>query len=265
MILIDTHTHLFSEKFDEDRTEMVERALAARVDKLFLPNVDISTIDKMNELEKQYPNNCFSMLGLHPCHVDEKYLAALAIIDQELNNRSYAGIGETGLDYYWDTTFKKEQQNSLHQHAEWAKKHNLPIILHTRDSFDDSLAIMQEHNSVELTGVFHCFSGTQKEAEKVAALEGFFIGIGGVVTFKKSHLPEVLANVPLELIVLETDSPYLAPSPNRGKRNESSYLPLVAQKIAEIKNISMEEVAAITSENAKKLYASTFKKNLNQS
>lgn len=258
MTFIDTHTHLFSEKFNVDRTEIIQKAIDAGVDKLFLPNVDVSTIEGMNALEVQFPGKCFSMLGLHPCHVDKDYEQSLEIISNELNRRTYAGIGETGLDYYWDTTFKSQQQKSLHQHAEWAKKYEIPIILHTRESFDDSLSIMQEHNAEKLTGVFHCFSGTVEEAEKVAALEGFFIGIGGVVTFKKSHLPEVIANIPLELIVLETDSPYLAPSPNRGKRNESSFLPLIAQKIAEIRGISLDEVAKITSQNAEKLYASTL-------
>ncbi len=257
-MFIDTHTHLFAEKFDEDRIEMVERAIEAGVEKMFLPNVDVSTISKMNELEKTFPENCFSMIGLHPCHVFHDYKENLSIIQKELETRKYAGIGETGLDYYWDTTYKNEQQASLHQHAEWAKQYHLPIILHTRESFDDSYAIMKEHNNENLTGVFHCFSGSVEEMEKVAGLEGFYIGIGGVVTFKKSHLPDVIENTPLEMIVLETDSPYLAPSPNRGKRNESSYLPLVAQKIAEIKGISIDQVAEITTKNALNLYSSAF-------
>ncbi len=259
MYFTDTHTHLFSNKFDEDRTEMVQRAIDAGVTKMFLPNVDVSTIKEMNELEAQFPENCFSMIGLHPCHVFENYKESLAIIETELEKRAYAGIGETGLDYYWDTTFKQQQQASLHIHAQWAKKYKRPIILHTRESFNDSFAIMKEHNNDDLTGVFHCFSGSIEEAEKVASLNGFYIGIGGVVTFKKSHLPEVIKNVPLELIVLETDSPYLAPTPNRGKRNESSYLTLIANKIAEIKEISLEEVANITNQNASKLYKSILK------
>lgn len=256
-MLIDTHTHLFSSQFDEDRTNVVKQAIAQGVEKLFLPNVDVSTLEGMWNLQLEFPKHCYPMAGLHPCDVKENYKQELDKVFnwiQEHKANCY-GIGETGLDYYWDKTFIKEQQDALHTHAQWAKQFDLPIILHTRDSFADNVQIMQEEQDGSLKGIFHCFTGTLDEAKQVIDL-GFLIGLGGVITFKNSGkaIREVIEKIDLKHIVLETDSPYLAPHPNRGKRNESAYLPLIAQKIADVKEISYKEVAKQTTENALSLF-----------
>lgn len=253
---IDTHTHLFSQKFEEDREEAVKRAIAAGVNKMFLPNIDAASVSSVFELSEKFPENCFPMLGLHPCSVKENYEEELAQIKESLFARPETmAVGETGLDYYWDTTFKKEQQTALRMQIEWAKELEIPIVLHTRNSFDDSWGIIKEMNDERLRGVFHCFSGTVEEAEKVMELGGFFMGIGGVLTFKKSGLAATVAQIPLEYLVLETDSPYLAPTPHRGKRNESGYIPYIAQKMAEAKEMTLEDLAAATTENAERLFA----------
>ena len=260
-MLIDTHTHLFSEQFDDDRKEIVEQAIEQDVQKMFLPNVSVASLNKMLELHNSFPNHCYPMAGLHPCDVNENYIKHLDQIKEwiEDHREQTFGIGETGLDYYWDTSFVDEQKNSLHIHAQWAKAYNLPIILHTRNSFKDNLAIMQEEQDGNLSGVFHCFTGSWEDAQQIIDL-GFFIGLGGVVTFKNSgkDLRQAVEKIPLKNIVLETDSPYLAPHPNRGKRNESAMLPLIAQKIADVKQISVDEVAQQTTQNAEKLFDLTF-------
>ena len=260
-MLVDTHTHLFSDQFDEDRTKIIEQAIEQGVSKLFLPNVSVASLDKMLQLHKQFPNNCFPMAGLHPCDVKKNYIQHLDHIREwiENNKEQTFGIGETGLDYYWDTSFVPEQKQSLQVHAKWAKELNLPIVLHTRDSFGDNLAIMQEEQNGDLCGVFHCFTGTWEEAQQIIDL-GFYIGLGGVVTFKNSGkaLRKAVETIPLQHIVLETDSPYLAPHPNRGKRNDSSMLPLIAQTIANVKNISFDEVAEQTTKNAEQLFQLNF-------
>ncbi|MCB0514758.1 MAG: TatD family hydrolase [Chitinophagales bacterium] len=255
-MLTDTHTHLFSKEFsDETAYAHVQRAIDAGVEKMFMPNVDLSTIAAMNQIAATFPNNCFSMIGLHPCSVEADFEEKLAVLAKELAQQKYYGIGETGLDYYWDTTFTAQQKQSLTQHARWAKQYQIPIILHTRNAFADTLAIMQSENNADLRGIFHCFSENAAAAQEVIALGDFYIGIGGVITFKKNtELAETVAATSLEHIVLETDAPYLAPTPYRGKRNESAYLPLIAQKIAEIKAVSIAEVIAQTSRNAQKLF-----------
>lgn len=254
MTLIDTHTHLFSEEFKDDINTVIERAIEAGVQKMYLPNVDIETIEAMEILAKNYPENCFAMMGLHPCSVKENFENDLKLIEAKLSANTYFGIGETGIDLFWDKTFEKEQKISLHKHCKWAKQYNLPIILHTREAFNETYEVIKTENNEKLKGIFHCFSGTMEEAEKVIELGNFYLGIGGVITFKNSKLPEVIEAIDLKHIVLETDSPYLAPMPFRGKRNESAYLIQVAQKIADIKRMSLSDLTKITTENAQKLF-----------
>jgi TatD DNase family protein len=254
MQLIDTHTHLFLKQFDSDREAMIMRAIEAGVQKMYLPNIDRATVGAMSQLAEQFPEHCFPMMGLHPCHVDASYQAEIDYVADELATGRYVAVGETGLDYHWDTSFVAQQKDALAQQIKLAKNLNLPIVLHTRESFDDTYALIAEHNDHSLTGVFHCFGGTLEDAMKVRDLGGFYIGIGGVATFKKSNHAEVLPAVPLDMIVLETDAPYLAPTPYRGKRNESAYIARVAERVAEIKSLTLEEVALATSNNALNLY-----------
>lgn len=257
MKFVDTHTHLFNEQFDDDRQQVILAAIEQGVEKMFLPNVSVDSLGPMLKLHRQFPNNCFPMAGLHPCDIKENYKAEIATIRKwiEVHIGQCRGIGETGLDYYWDTTFVEEQKESLRIHAKWAKEFKLPIILHTRNSFEDNFQIMKDAQDGSLKGIFHCFTGNLEKAIKVIDL-GFLLGIGGVITFQNSgkELREVLRKIPLEYIVLETDSPYLAPAPNRGKRNQSSYIPLIAQKLAEIKEITIKEVAEITTSTANTIF-----------
>jgi TatD DNase family protein len=256
MQLIDTHTHLFSDKFDGDRTEVVKRAIEAGVERMYLPNICSETTAQMNALAEEFPQHCFPMIGLHPCHVDEGYQTEIDHVASELATGKYAAVGETGLDYHWDLTFKAQQAEALEQQIALAKKYQLPIVLHTRESFEDTFALIAKHNDDSLTGVFHCFSGSADDAARIAELGGFYIGIGGVATFKKSNHAEVLPQVPIDIIVLETDAPYLAPTPYRGKRNESAYLVQVAERVADIKGMSVEALAERTTGNALQLYKS---------
>jgi len=254
LTFIDTHSHLFSEEFDSDRTEVVQRAISSGVKKLFLPNIDSTSISSMLELEKQFPENCFAMMGLHPGSVNEKYMEELKIAEEWLSKRKFSAIGEIGMDYYWDKTFISQQKEAFSKQIDWAKKYNLPVVIHQRECFDDTFEIVMSKNEKSLRGIFHCFTGTIEQANRIISLEGFKMGIGGAVTYKKSELPEVLKQIDLKHIVLETDSPYLTPVPHRGKRNESSYITFVAQKIAEIKGISIEEVAEVTTKNAIEIF-----------
>ena len=249
MILIDTHTHLYSEEFDGDRKEAVERCLANHITKLYLPNVDSESIPRMLELEKQFPENCFAMMGLHPCSVKENYKEELAIAKSWLDKRKFAAIGEIGIDLYWDKTFFKEQQEAFATQINWALEFNLPIVIHCREAFDEIYEVLSSFKKLP-AGIFHCFSGSKEQADKVIALGGFKLGIGGVLTFKNSGLDKVVEQLDMQHLVLETDSPYLAPIPFRGKRNESSYVKLVAEKLSQLKNISLEEVAELTTKNA---------------
>lgn len=252
--LIDTHAHLYAKAFDADRKEMVARALLD-LSHLFLPNVDLESIEGMHALAAAYPQHCFAMMGLHPCSVDGEWKATLAAIESHLRNGSvrYYGIGETGLDYYWDKTWVQEQKLALEVQANWAKEMALPLILHCRDSMDDVIAMMQQAQDGRLRGIFHCFTGTALQAQQIIDA-GFLLGIGGVVTYKNSGLAEALAAVPLSHLVLETDAPYLTPVPYRGKRNESAYIRFVAEKLSEIKEAPLAEVARITSANALQLF-----------
>jgi TatD DNase family protein len=251
---IDTHAHLYSRKFDPDRKEMVERALAAGVTRLYLPNIDAESIEGMLALEANFPNNCFAMMGLHPSHVQpETYERELAVVEDWLGRRRWAGVGETGIDLYWDKTTLAIQQIAFARQIEWAKDLDLPVIIHSRESNEECLALVQAGQNGRLRGIFHCFSGTVEQAKRMVGL-GFYLGIGGTLTYSKSELPAVLKEIPLEHIVLETDAPYLPPVPHRGKRNESAFVCHVAEKLAEVKNLPLEEIAQVTTANALKIF-----------
>lgn len=252
---IDTHTHLFEPEFAEDREAVVQRAVEAGVKTLCLPCITEASLSRMEEMCAGFPGICYPMIGLHPTEVGDDYQAVLDSMYKELKgNDSYIAVGEVGLDLYWDGTRKNEQLDAFRQQIEWAAETGLPLAIHSRNAFDDLYKVMDDNRSKGLTGVFHCFSGDAEEARKLLSFDGFYLGIGGVVTYRKSNLPSVLADVPLERVVLETDSPYLAPVPRRGKRNESSYIPFVAQKLAEIYGCSVDEVAAVTTDNARRLF-----------
>ncbi|MFZ4399892.1 MAG: TatD family hydrolase [Bacteroidales bacterium] len=253
MVLIDTHTHLYLDDYKDDIQQVVDRALENNVNYFLLPNIDSSTIDKMNVLCGQYPDRMFPMIGLHPTSVKADYMKELLLVRQELLSKKYHGIGEIGIDLHWDKSFHKEQDFVLRYQIELAKEFNLPIAIHTRSSFDESIEIVRAVKDNNLKGVFHCFGGSYQQAIDIIDM-GFKLGIGGVVTFKNSGLDKVIDHIELEHIILESDAPYLTPSPYRGLRNESSYLLLIAQKIAEMKAISVEEVAEITTKNAKELF-----------
>jgi TatD DNase family protein len=252
-MFIDTHTHLYSDEFDADRYEKINEAISKSVNKFYMPNVDSSTIEGMLKLEVHFPGQCFPMMGLHPCSVKENYRDELAIVKQWLDLRRFAAIGEIGIDLYWDKTFAKEQMLAFREQIYWALEYNYTIVIHCRNAFDEIFSILRSYEKLP-KGIFHCFSGDFIQAEQILSLGNFKLGIGGVVTFKNSGLDKVVEQIPLHDLVLETDSPYLAPVPYRGKRNESGYIPLIAQKIADIKNISVEEVAKVTSENALEIF-----------
>lgn len=249
MVLTDTHTHLYLDAFDNDRETVVEKAIKSNVEFMFIPNIDSSTIDSMHDLCKLFPKNCFPMMGLHPGSVKENYSEELKIAEKWLENENYCAIGEIGIDLYWDKTFFKEQEIVFREQLNWAKKFNLPVVIHCRDSFNEIISVLNDTDCSQLTGAFHCFTGTLEQA-KIVMDFGFSLGIGGVVTFKNSGLDEVVKKIPIEKILLETDSPYLTPAPFRGKRNESSYISLIAEKIAEIKNLPIQKIAEITTKNA---------------
>jgi TatD DNase family protein len=252
-MLTDTHIHLYSEEFSKDRITMVKKALDEDITRFFLPNIDDRSIEPMMKLTEQYQDNCFPMMGLHPCSVESDYRQKLKIMESWLAKEKYYAVGETGLDYYWSKAYVGEQKDSFLTQVRWAIELELPVVIHSRDSFDDIADLLQPLKTDKLKGVFHCFTGNGQQAKKALDL-GFYLGIGGVVTFKNSGLDRTLAGIDLKNIILETDAPYLAPVPHRGKRNEPVYLRLITEKVAEIKELSPEEVAAITTENSKKLF-----------
>jgi len=253
MVLTDTHTHLYLDKFAQDRKLVIENAIENDVRYMMLPNIDRTSIDDMLNLCDSFPDNCFPMIGLHPGSVNKDYKNEIAIVEKYLTTKKFYAIGEIGIDLYWDKTFYKEQEIAFSHQIQLALKYKLPIVVHSRESFDEIIKIIKQINNPDLRGVFHCFTGTLEQAQKVISL-GFKIGIGGVVTFKNSGLDKVVKEINLEHIVLETDSPFLAPVPYRGKRNESSYIFYIAKKIAEIKNLTVEEVAETTTNNAGSLF-----------
>ncbi len=253
MILTDTHTHLYSEEFDADRNEMIERAIQKGVSRFFVPSIDSSYTQKMYDLENQFPENIFLMMGLHPTYVKENYLEELDHVERELEKRKFQAIGEIGIDLYWDKTFLKQQQHAFQHQIQLAKKYNLGINIHCRDAFDEVFEVLESEKAEDLFGIFHCFTGDLDQAQRAISF-GMKLGIGGVSTFKNGKIDQFLNEIDLQNIVLETDSPYLAPVPYRGKRNESSYAFLVAEKLATIYNVTIEEIASITTENSKQIF-----------
>lgn len=253
MILTDTHTHLYYEKDTEARAQLMQRCLENNISRLFLPNVDMESIPLVFSLVEQFPDFCFPMLGLHPCDVRENFLDELELIEEEIAKRKIYAIGEIGIDLYWDKTTLDIQKEAFRKQIALAKALDLPIVIHCREAFDEIFEILNELKDEKLRGVFHCFTGNLEQANKVIGL-GFYLGIGGVLTYKKSGLDQVVADIPLEHLVLETDSPYLTPVPFRGKPNESSYLIYIAQKLADIKQISLAQLAELTTKNSKLLF-----------
>ena len=249
MILTDTHSHLYDNKFTEDRADMIVRAFEENVQRIFIPNVDQHTVKCMMDIVAAHPQKCFPMMGLHPCHVKEDFKAELAVLKTHLDAGGFCAVGEIGMDLYWDKTFVEEQKEAFRIQIHWAKERGLPIAIHCRDAFDEIFEILEDEKDELLRGVFHCFTGTIERAQRAIDLN-FYLGIGGVVTFKNGKISEFLNSIPIERIVLETDSPYLAPSPYRGKRNESSYLKIIAEKIADLYKIDLDEVSKITQKNS---------------
>lgn len=255
MELIDTHTHLYLPEFDADRDEMIGRALGKGVSKMFLPNIDSRTIIPMLKLADTFPDNCFPMMGLHPCSVDAAYEKEMEIIKNEFGKRKYYGVGEIGIDLYHDITFAGQQKDAFRIQLQCAKEMKLPAIIHCRNAFRETIEIVSDELNKGLKGIFHCFSGTNEDAKKIMELRTFKLGIGGVITYKKSGLNESLKDIPLTALVLETDSPYLTPVPFRGKRNESSFLTFIVDKLSEIYNVSSEKIAELTTINAKEIFS----------
>jgi TatD DNase family protein len=253
MILTDTHTHLYLDQFDDDRDEMLSRAFDAGVKYMLLPNINSASAPKMFDLCSRYPRNLFPMMGLHPTDVKENFQEELEKVSQYLSQHTFYAIGEIGIDLYWDKTFVAEQKAALRAQIQMAKDHALPIVLHIRDAFDEIFEVLDDAADKKLTGVFHCFTGTAAQAEHAIRL-GFMLGLGGVLTYKNAGLDKVIENIDMKKLLLETDSPYLTPAPFRGKRNESAYVRFVAEKLALIKGLSVEEVAGITTRNALELF-----------
>ncbi|UOQ70160.1 TatD family hydrolase [Hymenobacter cellulosilyticus] len=253
MQLTDSHAHIYSEQFKTDRDEALHRAYEAGVTTIVMPNIDHTSIDGMLETEVRFPQQCFSMMGLHPCSVGKDFERELYLVEEWLDKRPFAAVGECGIDLYWDKTTLAQQQEALRVQVALAKKHSLPLVLHTRDAFQETADIIEAAQDGTLTGVFHCFSGTPEEAARVLRL-GFKLGIGGVATFKNGGADKFLPDIALEHLLLETDCPYLAPVPHRGKRNEPSYLPLIARRVAELLRKDPEEIAEATTRNARELF-----------
>ena len=254
MHLIDTHTHLFAQQFDEDRSEVIHRALEKGVKQMLLPNIDSSSIQPMLNLCAEFPNNCFPMIGIHPCDIKKNYLEELEIIEEWLQNEKFVAVGEIGIDLYWDKNTLSIQEDAFRKQVELAKKYKLPIAIHVRDSFDEVLAIIDELNDDNLSGVFHCFTGNEDQANHIINYGGFKLGIGGVVTFKNSDLDKTLSTISIEYLILETDSPYLAPEPKRGKGNEPSYLALIGEYLSDFLSCDQEELANQSYLNTCKFY-----------
>ncbi len=252
-MFIDTHAHIYLPEFKEDINEVIDRGLEESVVRIYMPNIDGSSIDSMLETELKYQDVCIPMIGLHPCSVKKNFEKELYIVEEWLGSRYFVGIGEIGTDLYWDKTFWNQQKEALRIQLRWAKEYKIPAILHCRDSLDETIEIVSEENSENLKGVFHCFTGSFEQAEQIIEL-GFKIGIGGVSTFKNGGMETVLEEIKLEHMVLETDSPYLSPAPFRGKRNEPSKIPIIANRISELKKIDVSEVAKVTTDQANKMF-----------
>ena len=253
MTLIDTHCHLYSEEFSADTQQVVDRALSAGVSKIYLPAIDSESTDAMLGLETLYPSLCIAMMGLHPCYVKENVQAELDHVKAWLDKRPFVAVGEIGLDFYWDKTFEKQQYEAFDTQMQWALDKNIPIVIHTRNAMGETIEAVKPFAKKGLRGIFHCFSGSSESAEQIIAM-GFHLGLGGVLTYKNAGVAEAIKDIPMEWLVLETDAPYLAPVPFRGKTNEPSFMIQVAMKLAEIKNIPLHEVAEITTRNAEGVF-----------
>ncbi|MBL4831357.1 MAG: TatD family hydrolase [Aliivibrio sp.] len=251
--MIDTHAHIYGTEFDQDRDSVIQRALAQGIDRILLPNIDIDSIAPMLATEAAYPDVCRSMMGLHPCYVKEDVNQVLNTIYNQFEQHDFIAVGEIGIDLYWDKTFKAEQEKALITQLNWAKEFKLPIVIHTRDSINEVMDILKQEQDGSLTGLFHCFGGSVEEAKSINGL-GFHLGIGGVSTFKNAGMDQVIPHLDIDMLVLETDCPYLAPVPHRGKRNEPAYTHLVAQRVAGLMAMSIKEIDAITTRNAEKLF-----------
>ena len=249
MIITDTHTHLYSESFDTDRNEVIDRAIENGITRFFIPSIDSSYIESMYDLERQYPEHIFLMAGLHPTHVKNDYKNELSIIVRQLEQRSFFAIGEIGIDLYWDKTMLREQQDAFRFQIQLAKKYSLPIVIHCRDAFNEVFEVLELEKSDDLNGIFHCFTGTLEQAKKAISYN-MKLGIGGVVTFKNGKIDQYLSKIPISEIVLETDAPYLSPTPFRGKRNESAYLLHILEKVASIYKLERDVIARITTQNS---------------
>ena len=253
MTVIDSHCHLYLPDFNEDIEGIIQRAEAQGVEKFYMPAIDSSETENLLSTEKRFPGKCFAMMGLHPCSVKENYQSELKLVEEWLGKRKFAAIGETGLDFYWDKTFVAEQYEAFRVQIEWGIQYDLPIVIHTRNAITETIQVVKEFVPKGVRGIFHCFGGTYEEAKEIIDA-GFYLGIGGVLTYKNAGVAEVIAKIDMQCLVLETDAPYLTPVPFRGKRNESSYLKFIVEKLAGVKNISVEEVAAITTANAEKIF-----------
>ena len=253
-MITDTHTHLYSEQFDDDRNEMIQRAKKAGVSRFFIPAIDSSYTERMLSLENNYPNDVFLMMGLHPTSVKENYQEELAHVKEMIDKRNFFAIGEIGIDLYWDKTFLTQQQEAFRTQIQWAKENNLPIVIHCREAFNEIFEILEAEKGDDLFGIFHCFTGTLEQAEKAISYN-MKLGIGGVATFKNGKIDKFLNQIDIKHIVLETDSPYLAPNPYRGKRNESSYLTNVVDKLVDIYGITFDEISEITTQNSKDIFS----------
>lgn len=254
-LLTDTHTHLFLSQFDNDRDQVVKRAYDWGVGYCFLPNIDKNTIEPAWRMTTDYPGTCFAMMGLHPCSVAHDWESHLKAVEVELHSdKPVYAVGETGLDFYWDDTYQSQQEESFRQHLRWAKQLKLPVSIHVRNSFERVATILEEENESSLFGILHCFTGTVEQGHRILNLGGFYLGIGGIVTFKNAGLAEVVVDLPLDSLVLETDAPYLAPHPYRGKRNEAAYTRLVGEKVANLQNITLDAVAKQTTQNAGSIF-----------
>lgn len=253
MNYIDTHAHIYATKFDSDRDQIIDDIRAAGVERVYMPNVDEHTIEAMLACEQKYPDLCVPMMGLHPCDVKEGFEGQLSHMEEWLTKRAFAAVGEIGLDLYWDKSFFEQQKEALRIQISWAKKYDLPVVLHCRESMDETIELVKGEQDGSLKGIFHCFNGKLNQADQIIEL-GFLLGIGGVATFKNGGLDQVLPHIGLEHLVLETDAPYLAPVPFRGKRNSPAYIPIIAEKVGDYLQISKEEVALRTKQNAYNLF-----------
>ncbi|MCZ4407891.1 TatD family hydrolase [Cryomorphaceae bacterium 1068] len=252
--MIDTHSHMYLDQFDEDRAACMERAFKENVLLTLLPNIDVDSIEPMKRIMDEFPTQFMGMMGLHPCSVKVDFREQLTVIKEELDTGKYLAVGEIGIDLYWDKSTLGIQVEAFKEQVEWAKEADLPIVIHARDSFDEIFEVLDEVHDERLKGVFHCFTGTAEQGEKALSYTGFYLGIGGVATFKNSGLDMVLSEIGLDRLMLETDAPYLTPHPHRGKRNETAYTRLVADKLAVIFEKSVEEIAQVTTNNAKDLF-----------